>query len=107
MAKIVRIFIASPSDVETERNCVADVATGLNRNMAAERDVVLRVVGYKTDARPRVDKEGPQGPIDEDMPVWGCDIVVGILWKRLGEGTEHEIRSAIESVKPESGALFQ
>jgi hypothetical protein len=29
--------------------CVADVAAALNRNMAGERDVVLQVVGYKTD----------------------------------------------------------
>jgi formylglycine-generating enzyme required for sulfatase activity len=119
MAKIVRVFVASPSDVETERNHVAEVAAALNRNMAAERDVQFKVLGWKTDVRHRVHEQGPQGPIDEDLPVAQCDIVVGILWKRLGEpipemddetGTEHEIRSAIDawrlSRKPEVVVCF-
>jgi formylglycine-generating enzyme required for sulfatase activity len=114
MARIVTLFVASPGDVDTERNHVADVAAALNRNMAAERDVQFRVVGWKTDVRPRVHERGPQGPIDEDLPVEQCDIVAGILWKRLGRpmpemggetGTEHEIRAAIaawgRSGKPE------
>jgi hypothetical protein len=114
MARIIRLFVASPSDVATERDYVADVAAALNRNMAAERDVRFDVLGWKTHARARVDDRGPQGPIDEDLPVEQCDIVVGILWKRLGTpipemggeaGTEHEIRAAIaawrKSGKPE------
>ena len=120
MVRIVTLFVASPGDVATERNHVADVAAALNRNMAAERDVQFRVVGYKTDVRPRVHEKGPQGPIDEDLPIAQCDIVVGILWKRFGTpipemggetGTEHEIRAAIaasrQSGKAGSGDLFQ
>src|ERR1019366_3513228 len=106
-------------DVTTERNHVADVAAALNRNVAGERDVQFRVLDYRIDARPRVHKLGPQGPIDEDMPVPECDIVVGILWKRFGTpiqemggetGTEHELRAAIaawrKSGKPEVVMCF-
>jgi len=119
MAETVRIFVASPQDVATERNHVGDVAAALNRNMAEERDVQFRVLGWKTDVRPRVHEKGPQGPIDEDLPIEKCDIVVGILWKRLGEpipemggetGTEHEIRTAIaasrKSGRPEVVVCF-
>jgi hypothetical protein len=119
MARIVTLFVASPGDVVTERNHVVDVAAALNRNTAAERDVQFRVLGYKTDVRPRVHEQGPQGPIDEDLPIEQCDIVVGILWKRFGTpipemgdetGTEHEIRSAIaasrKSCKPEVVICF-
>ena len=119
MVRIVTIFVASPGDVAVERKHVGDVAEALNRNTAGERDVIFRVLGWKTDARPRVDDEGPQGPIDEDIPVEQCDIVVGILWKRLGQpipemggetGTEHEIRAAIaawrKSRKPEVVICF-
>lgn len=104
MARIVSLFVASPGDVATERNHITDVAAGLNRNMAVERDVQFKVLSYKTDVRPRVHKKGPQGPIDEDVPIQQCDIVVGILWKRFGTpipemdgetGTEHEIRTAV------------
>ena len=105
-ARIVTLFVASPGDVETERKYVAEVAAGLNRNIADERDVQFRVLGWKTDVRSRVDDLGPQGPIDKDLPIERCDIVVGIFWKRFGTpipemggetGTEHEIRAAIEA----------
>jgi hypothetical protein len=104
MVRIVTVFVASPGDVATERTHVADVAAALNRNTADERNVQFRVLGWKTDVRPRVDDRGPQGPIDDDLKIEECDIVVGILWKRFGTpipemggetGTEHEIRSAI------------
>jgi formylglycine-generating enzyme required for sulfatase activity len=104
MARIIRVFIASPGDVAIERDHVSAVAAALNRTMADERDVQFRVFGWKTDVRPRIHEQGPQGPIDEDLPAEEFDIVVGILWKRFGTpipemggetGTEHEIRSAI------------
>ncbi len=112
MARIVRVFIASPGDVATERSHVADVAAALNSDMAAERDVQFRVLDWRIDARPRVHPKGPQGPIDEDMPVGECEIVVGILWKRFGTpipemggetGTEHEIRAAIAAAREPGG----
>jgi formylglycine-generating enzyme required for sulfatase activity len=100
----VSIFIASPSDVAAERGHVKDVAAALNGIVAAERNVQFRVFDWAKDVRPRVHEEGPQGPIDEDLPIAQFDIVVGILWTRFGTpipgkdgktGTEHEIRSAI------------
>lgn len=115
----ITVFVASPGDVATERKHVADVAASLNRHTAAEREVQFRVLDWKTDARPRVHEHGPQGPIDEDMPIGQCDIVVGILWKRVGTpipemggetGAEHEIRTAIaasrQSGKPEVVICF-
>jgi hypothetical protein len=104
MARIISLFIASPGDVVTERNHVADVAAALNRNMAVERDVRFEVLGWKTDVRARIHLRGPQGPIDEDLPVEKWDVVVGIFWRRFGTpmpemdgetGTEYEIRAAI------------
>src|SRR4051812_14770104 len=119
MARIVSLFIASPGDVATERSHVAEVAAAINRNTAAERDVQFKVLGWKTDVRARLHEKGPQGPIDEDLPVGQCDIVVGILWKRFGQpmpqmggetGTEHEIRAAIaawrQSRRPEVVICF-
>ena len=119
MARIVRLFIASPGDVATEKKYVAEVAAALNINIAAIHDVRFEVVEWKTHARPRVDEKGPQGPIDEDIPIAECDIVVGILWKRFGtpipemggeSGTEHEIRAAVaalrQSGKPEVVICF-
>ena len=119
MARIVTLFVAAPRDVTTERNHVADVAAALNRNTAGERDVQFKVLGWNTDTRPRVHARGPQGAIDEDVPIEKSDIVVGILWKFFGTpipemdgetGTLHEIRTAIaafrKSGKPEVVLCF-
>jgi formylglycine-generating enzyme required for sulfatase activity len=104
MVTMINIFVASPGDVATERNHVAAVAAALNRTIAKEWDVQFTVLGWKTDVRARLHENGPQGPIDEDIPIERCDIVIGILWKRFGQpmpkmggetGTEHEIRGAI------------
>ena len=104
MVRIVNLFVAAPRDVTTERNHVADVAAALNRNTTGERDVQFRVLGWNTDARLRVHAQGPQGPIDEDVPIGNCDIVVGIFWKFFGvpipemggeRGAGHETQTAI------------
>jgi hypothetical protein len=79
MVRIVTLFLASPGDVAPERMHVADAVQRVNRDMAHDRDVRFEVLDWKTHARPRVDKRGPQGPIDKDMPVGECDIVVGIF----------------------------
>ena len=87
-------------------------------NMAAERDVYFPVLEGPTDVRPRVHELGPQGPIDEDLPVEKCDIVVesseAVRHTHAGDGwrdrTEHEIRLAIaawrKSRKPEVVMCF-
>lgn len=122
MVQIVTLFVACPGDVAAERKHIAEVAAALNRNTAAERDVQFRVLGWKTDVRPRVHERGAQGAIDEDLSMGKCDIVVGILWKRFGTpisemdeetGTEHELRAAIAAarqsgkpVKPEVVICF-
>ncbi len=115
MARIITVFVASPGDVAAERQHVHDVAAALNRNTAPERDVQFRVLDYKTDARPRLHGRGPQGPIDEDIAIGECDIVVGIFWKRIGtpipemdgeSGTVHELRTAIAAEKPEVVICF-
>jgi hypothetical protein len=100
-------------------NAYADPHRHVALPPAAERDVQFKVLGWKTDVRPRVHEQGAQGPIDEDLPIGQCDIVVGILWKRFGTsipemggetGTEHEIRAAIaasrQSGKPEVVICF-
>jgi hypothetical protein len=108
--RLVTVFVASPGDVDTERDHVAKAAAALNSIVAEQHGVQFKVLGWKTHARAGVHKQGPQGPIDEDMPLEKCDIVVGILWKRLGVGTEGEIRRAIaaklQSDKPEVVICF-
>lgn len=104
--QIQRLVVASPSDVQPERDVVARVIEEINREIAADRGLRLEVVRWETDAYPGFHPEGPQGLIDPILRIEDCAILVGIFWKRLGtptkdgkSGTEHEFRLAYESWK--------
>jgi hypothetical protein len=106
MAKVelLRIVVASPGDVQAERDCVEDIAAELNRGLADVLGVRLDVVRWETDSFPGFSQAGSQGQIDTALHIEGADLVVGIFWKRFGtpvedaaSGTEHEIRGAYRS----------
>jgi hypothetical protein len=99
----LRVVVASPGDVQAERELLADVVIPeLNHGIAADRGIRLDVYRWETDAYPRFHAAGPQGAIDEVLQIGECDLLVGIFWTRFGtptgrikSGTEHEIRQAI------------
>jgi tetratricopeptide (TPR) repeat protein len=104
--KIVRVVVASPSDVAAEREAVVRAAEEVNRNVAENRGMHLRVYRWETDARPGLHAKGPQGIIDPILRIEDCDLLIGIFWKRFGTptldgrtGTEHEFNIAYEAWK--------
>jgi hypothetical protein len=104
--KLLRVVVASPSDVQPERDILPDIVDELNRGVAAMRDVWLELCRWETDAYPPFHPEGPQGLVDSVLQIKDCDILIGIFWKRFGTptsygttGTEHEIESAYQSWK--------
>lgn len=102
--ELLRIVVASPGDVNTERDCVEGVAAELNRGLADVLGLRLDVIRWETDAFPGFNAAGSQGHIDTALRIEESDLVVGIFWKRFGtpvadaaSGTEHEIRNAYRS----------
>src|SRR5262245_46946114 len=105
-AKILRIVVASPGDVQAERDTLTSVVDELNRGIATDRGLRLELARWETDAYPGFHLEGPQGLIDPILRIETCDILIGIFWKRFGtpvidaqSGTEHEFRSGYEAWK--------
>jgi tetratricopeptide (TPR) repeat protein len=103
-ARILRVVVASPSDVQPERDAVQAVADELNRGIAKDRGLRLEVARWETDAYPGFHLDGPQGLIDPILRIEDCDILIGIFWKRFGtptmgakSGAEHEFRCAYEA----------
>jgi hypothetical protein len=101
---IKRIVVASPSDVQAERDALPAVVAELNNGIAADRGVWLELARWETDAYPGFHPEGPQGLIDGILRIEDCDVLIGIFWKRFGtpvkdarSGTEHEFRRAYEA----------
>ncbi|HJQ32920.1 MAG TPA: DUF4062 domain-containing protein [Pyrinomonadaceae bacterium] len=96
----LRVFVASPGDVQRERAHVASLADELNRGVAAEAGFVLEVVRWETHARP--DMGRPQQLIFDQ--IGAVDIFVGVMWQRFGtptgvagSGTEEEFEHAFTS----------
>jgi site-specific recombinase XerD len=104
--RVLRVVVASPSDVQPERNVLVEVAEELNRGIARDRDLHIDLTRWETDAFPGFHVEGAQGWIDPVLNIEDCELLIGIFWKRFGKptmdansGTEHEFRKAYESWK--------
>jgi hypothetical protein len=103
---VLRVVVASPSDVQAERDSLKDVFEALNHGMADERGYRLDLYRWETDAHPGFHALGPSGVVDSSLRIEDCDIIIGLFWKRFGtptpdagSGTEHELRLAYETWK--------
>jgi hypothetical protein len=105
MSKIeeIKIFLASPSDVPTERRHVGKVIDELNRTVAADKGVHF-VVTRSENAFPGYGKDG-QAILNEQIGIMqNYDLFVGIMWSRIGtptprsqSGTVEEFGRAVQS----------
>ncbi len=105
--KTIRIFLASPGDVQEERDWVRRIAADISATLfkrGIER--TIQVFGWERDVAPggTSSTSSTQSKIDELLIA--ADLVVGIFWKRFGtpaEGsdsaTEHEIRIAVKKLQ--------
>jgi hypothetical protein len=102
--RVLRIVVASPGDVQAERNALPQVIDELNRGVAADRGLRLELSRWETDTYPGFHSDGPQGGIDPILKIDDCDLLIGIFWHRFGtptmdarSGTEHEFRLAYQA----------
>ena len=104
--RILKVVVASPGDVQAERNLIEEVVKDLNQGVAADRKLRLEVARWETDAYAGFHPEEPQGLIDSLLEIEACDVLISIFWNRFGtptkdaqSGTEHELRKAISSLE--------
>lgn len=104
-AKVFKILIASPGDVDEERQAIPDVISRWNVANAEINNVVLLPVKWETHSAPLLG-DRPQGVINNQV-VTSCDMVIGVFWTRLGSptgasesGTAEEIEWFIKNNKP-------
>ena len=86
--QILRIVVASPGDVQAERNALSTVVEELNHGIARDRGVRLELARWETDAYPGFHPEGPQGLIDPILRIETCDILIGSLLETLRNAHE-------------------
>ncbi len=107
---ILSVFVASPSDVDEERNRLEDVIRELNTAWARDLGIRLELIRWETHAYPSFG-EDPQAVINEQIPQ-DFDLFIGLMWYRFGtptgragSGTVEEFQRAKERYDANSDAL--
>lgn len=105
-AKVFRIVIASPSDVEEERNVIPEIIHEWNSMNSFSTKVILLPIKWETHSAPMLG-DRPQAIINQQLVLKDCDMLVGIFWTRIGtdtgvaiSGTVEEIEQFVNSKKP-------
>jgi hypothetical protein len=96
-AIVRRVMIASPGDVQRERDIVRDVVNEWNSVNGARRNMMLLAVGWETDVAPEMGDE-PQTIINKRI-VKDADLLIGIFWTRLGTPTAGFASGAVEEIE--------
>lgn len=91
---VLRVFVASPSDVSDERKLLEGVVTELNVIWADSLGVSYRLYNWETNVSPGIGEE-PQAVINAQIP-GNYDVFVGIFWGRLGSPTKHFNSGTVE-----------
>lgn len=104
-ATACNVMIASPGDVQIERNIVRELIYEWNTVNAAARECVLLPVGWETHSTPLMG-ERPQSIINWQV-LKDSDLLIATFWTRLGtptgnseSGTVEEIEEHIKAGKP-------
>lgn len=100
-----RVLIASPSDLEEERQAATEAVNDWNALNAAAEATVLLPVKWETHATPETSVR-PQGAINRQL-VAASDLLIGMFWTRIGtdtgvadSGTVEEIDQFVAAGKP-------
>lgn len=101
----LKIFLASPSDVPTERRHVWKVIEEINRTVAANKGIVLEAISSE-NAFPSYGKDG-QAILNEQIgKMQEYELFIGIMWNRIGtptprakSGTAEEFGRAVTALR--------
>ncbi len=84
-ATMLRVFVASPSDVREERDRLEDIVEDLNLGIARDRGLVLELVRWETHTWPALGEDA-QEVVNRQIGPY--DVFIGIMWKRFGTPTK-------------------
>jgi len=104
-ATVLKVMLASPSDVSQEIRMARNIIQEWNDIHAEDRNIVLMAIGWETHSSPEMG-DRPQEIINKQV-LKDCDLLVAVFWTRLGSptgsapsGTVEEIEEHLSSKKP-------
>lgn len=96
-ARVFKILIASPGDVDEERRAIPEVISRWNNINAETNGVVLLPAKWETHSAPLLGKPG-QAVINEQV-LETCDMAIGVFWTRLGTPTGRNVSGTAEEIE--------
>jgi hypothetical protein len=95
-ATVFNIMIASPGDVQVERNIIREVVHEWNSLHSSTRQIVLMPVGWETHSTPLMG-ERPQEIINAQV-LKDSDLLIAVFWTRLGTPTGKSVSGTVEEI---------
>jgi hypothetical protein len=101
----LKIFLASPGDVSTERRYVVEVVEEVNRLVAADKGIVFEVVRSEKNVFPGYGKDGQAILNDQIAKMQEYELFIGVMWNRIGTKTPRAKSGTVEEFGRAVGAL--
>jgi hypothetical protein len=96
-ARVVKVMIASPGDVSTERQAVREILNEWNSIHSEDRGLVLLPIGWETHSTPAMG-DRPQAIINKQI-LANCDLLVAMFWTRIGSPTGNAVSGTVEEIE--------
>jgi hypothetical protein len=96
-ANVIKVMIASPGDVATERQIIREVLFEWNSMHSEDKELVLMPIGWDTHSPPQMG-DRPQAIINKRI-LKDCDLLVAVFWTRVGTPTGKSASGTIEEIE--------
>jgi len=96
-ATVFNVVIASPSDVQTERDLAREVVYEWNASHSRSRKIVLQPIGWETHSHPTMGDRA-QGILNKQI-LRDADLLVAMFWSRLGTPTGEAPGGSVEELQ--------
>src|SRR4051812_19989380 len=95
-ATVFNVLIASPGDVQDERDIIREVVYEWNATHSRSRKIVLQPIGWETHSHPEMGDRA-QGVLNRQV-LEDADLLVAVFWTRIGTATGEAPGGSVEEL---------
>ena len=97
ISEVYNVMLASPSDVNEERQVAREIILDWNNINSASRSIVLLPIAWEYNSVPTMG-DRPQEIINKQV-LKNADLLVGIFWTRIGTPTGKAVSGSVEEIE--------
>ncbi len=92
----IRIFVSCPGDITDELGSIKLIVEEFNKTIGRHNSYVLELLNWKTDTYTQIGVDAQEVINDQIDPRY--DILVGIIWLKLGTPTKRDKSGTVEEI---------